>query len=89
MTTVMCVLGDYIRQRSHVVPEHGAQGRYSLGTNVNTLFQVSSLEFGHYMVQCPQALKWTSSPCVHTVFISSGAVHCFVVAAKLVFPSGV
>lgn len=38
MTTVICVVGDYIRQRAHVVPGHGAQGRYSLGTNVNTPF---------------------------------------------------
>ena len=38
MTTVMRVVGDYRRQRSHVVPEHSAQGRYSLGTNVNTPF---------------------------------------------------
>ena len=25
-------------QRSHLVPGHGARARYSLGTNVNTLF---------------------------------------------------
>ena len=32
MTTVMCVVGDYIGQSSHVVPGHSAQEPYSLGT---------------------------------------------------------
>ena len=37
-----------LRQRSHLVPWHGARVRYSLGTNVNApFFQVPTLEFGH------------------------------------------
>ena len=29
---------DYLKQHSHLVPEHGPQVRYSLGTSVNTPF---------------------------------------------------
>ena len=37
-----------LSQLSHLVPGHGARVRYSVGTNVNTLFfQVPTLEFGH------------------------------------------
>ena len=37
-----------LRPRSHLVPEHGARARFSLGTNVNTpFFQVPTPEFGH------------------------------------------
>ena len=39
---------------------------------------------------CTRAQKWTLGPCVHTVFFfSSVAVHCFFLAAKLVFQNGV
>ena len=36
-------------QRSHLVSGHGARVRYSLGTNVNTLFfsRIPTLEFRH------------------------------------------
>ena len=46
-----------IRQRSHLVPGHGARVRYSLGTNVNTpFFQVPTLELGHGAGARPQGL---------------------------------
>ena len=36
------------KPHSHLVPEHGARVRFSLGTNVNTpFFQVLTPEFGH------------------------------------------
>ena len=71
----------YLRQRSHLMPGNDARVRYSLGANVNTpYFQVPALKFGW----------WAPGPCVHTVFVSSWAVcRCFVLAAKLIFPSGV
>ena len=71
----------YLGQRSHLMPGNDARVRYSLGANVNTpYFQVPTLKFGW----------WASGPCVHTVFVSSWAVcRCFVLAAKLIFPSGV
>ena len=64
----------------------GARLLYSLGTNVNThLFQVPKQEFAHGAGALIQ--KW--GPCVHTVLVSSGAVHCFVIAVKLMFQNGV
>ena len=46
-----------IRQRSHLVPGHGARARYSLDTYVNTpFFQVPTLEFGHGGGARPQGL---------------------------------
>ena len=46
-----------IRQRSHLVPGHGARARYSMDTNVNTpFFQVPTPEFGHGAGARPQGL---------------------------------
>ena len=55
----------------------------SLGSNVTTqFFQILIPEFGHSagaqvqgQDQCTQAQKWATVPCVHTVFVSSGAVY--------------
>ena len=71
----------YLGQCSHLMPGNDARVRYSLGANVNPpFFQVPTLKFGW----------WAPGPCVHTVFVSSWAVcHCFVLAAKLIFQSGV
>ena len=81
--------------RLHLVPGHGAHVRYSLGTNVNTPFlQVPAPEFGHGAGARVQGLdlvlghkKWAPGPCAHTTreFCKFRAVHCFVVAAKLMF----
>ena len=80
-------------QRSHLVPGHGARERYSLGTNVNTLFFKNT----HARIRtrcrfqstrsttCTRAQKWTPGPCVHTVVTSSVTVHRFVIVAKLMF----
>jgi len=39
---------EFVRLRSHLVPEYGARERFVMGTNVNThFFQVPTPEFGH------------------------------------------
>ena len=38
-----------LRLLSDLVPEHGAQERFLMGTNVNTFFQVPRPEFGHVL----------------------------------------
>ena len=74
-----------LRQRSHFVPMHGARVQYSLATNVNTpFFQVPKLEFRQGR-PCTQAQKWALGPCVHIVFVSSGAVHCFIITLSSCF----
>ena len=37
----------------------------------------------------PQAQKWAPGPCVHTSFVGSGEVNCFVLTAKLMFQNGI
>ena len=59
---------------SHLVPGHGARVRYSLGTNANTPFL---------------SRKHRVPVRTGTVFVSSGAVYCLVLAAKPVFQNGV
>ena len=89
-TRVLCQGTKYehcLRQHSHLVPGYAARVRYSLGTNVNTpKFQVPKQEFGHGAVARVQGL-WVlmSTP----FFVSSGAVHCFVLTAKLKFQNGI
>ena len=59
----------------------------------HTLFSsVPTLEFGHSAgarVQgldlVPGGLKWASGPCVHIVFVSSVAIHGFIIIAKFMF----
>lgn len=61
----------------------GARVWYSLDSNVTTqFFQIPIPEFRHSagaqvqgQEQCTQAQKWATGPCVHTVFVSSGAVY--------------
>ena len=59
------------------MPGHGAQIRYSLGTNVNTpFFQAPTLEFGH-VPERDLLLGYESgnrSLCAHRVFVCSGTV---------------
>ena len=75
------------------MPGHGAQVRYSLGTNVNTtFFQVPTLEFGRGAGAREQDLDLVLGrghrvP-VRTQFLFR-AVHCFVLAARLMFQNGV
>ena len=64
------------RVRSHLVPSGtGARVRYSLDTNVNTLFfQVPALEFGRGADSarpCTRALKWAPGSCVHVFSVGS------------------
>ena len=33
--------------------------------------------------------KWAPGLCVHTLFVSSGAVYCFALASKLMFQNGI
>ena len=55
------------------MPGHAARVMYSLGTDVNTPF-----------------FKYKASgPSAQTVFVSSRAVHCFVLAAKLLFQNDI
>ena len=68
----------------------GAWVWYSLGTNVNTpFFQVPTLEFGHGAVAWAQGLTKvdTRLPCADNV-CKLWAVHCFVLAVKLLFQIG-
>ena len=56
----------------------------SLGTNVNTpFFQVPTLELrnGAGAETLYLGTKLVTGSCVHTVFVISGAVHLFVLAA--------
>ena len=79
-----------IRQRSHLVPGHGARLRHSLGTDVNTpFFRVPTLEFGHgagARLQAKVSTLYsgtkvgTGSLYAHN-FCKFLAVHCFVLAA--------
>ena len=82
-----------IRQRPHLVPGHGAQVRYSLGTTEHTLFsRIPTLEFGNGAGACVQGLELVLKhknghrfP-VWTQFSRKfRAVHCCVLAAKLMF----
>ena len=49
--------------------------------------KVSTLEFGHGD-GTRVALVWALGLTVHTVFVRSGAVHCCVLAAKVMFQNG-
>ena len=64
----------------------GARLLYSLGTNVNTHPFSSTQARIRSRCWCPNTKV---GPCVHTVLVSSGAVHCFVIAVKLMFQNGV
>ena len=68
-----------VRLRSHLVPEHGAQERFLMGTDENTpFFQVPRPEFGHgdrAPRPCTRAMNWALIPCVHTFFVSSLALY--------------
>ena len=85
------------RQRSHVVPGHGVQVRYPLGTNVApTLFSsIPTLEFGHGACAQVQALDLVlGHKRGHRVLVCSNfcklrAVHCFVLATEFMFQNGV
>ena len=87
----------HVRQHSHLVPGHGALVQYPLGTNMNTpFFQVPTLKFGHgagAQVQGRDLVLGHQSG--HRVLVckaflfNSGAVHCFVLATKLMFQNGV
>ena len=75
-----------------MVPGHGARVRYSLGTNVKTLFfLVPEPEFGHgagaeYKVETLYSgTKVGTGVPVCTPFFSSVAVQGFVIVAKLMF----
>ena len=90
-------LKQILRQRSHLVPGHGARVRYSLSTNVNTpFFQVPTLEFAHgtgARIQLVSTLYsgtkvGTGSMCAHN-FCRFRTVNCFVLAAKRMFQNGV
>ena len=79
------------------MPGHVAVVRDSLGTNVNTpFFQEPTLKFGHGAGAQVQGLDLVlRHNSGHRVLVckaflfSSGAVHCFVLATKLIFQSGV
>ena len=79
------------------MPGHGALVQYSLGTNVNTpFFKVPKLKFGHAAGARVQGLDLVlRHKSGHRVLVcraflfSSGAVHCFVLATKLMFQNGV
>jgi len=60
----------------------------SLSINVNTtFFQVPRRKIQRHVarVPCTRALKWAPGPFVHIVIVNFGAIHCFVLAAKLKF----
>ena len=88
---------EWHRQCSQLLPGHNARVQYSLGTNVNTPF--SSGAHARIWAHClcpstrsshfPRAQKWAPGPCVHTIFVGSGKVNCFVLTAKLKFQNGV
>ena len=79
-----------LRQCSHLMPWHGAWGRYSLGTNVNTpFFQVRMPKFwlvtvgrvqgrdlvlGHFYIG-RRISVWLLCPLVPRQFITSNAAH--------------
>ena len=52
-----------------------------------SLHPVPMLEFRHG-AGAQVALKWAPDLCVHTGFVRSGAVHCFVLAAKVMLQNG-
>ena len=65
-----------IRQCPHLVPGHGAQVRYSLGTNVNTLFCKHTHARIRAWCGCPRTRSQPCTrapvPCVDTILVSSG-----------------
>ena len=76
---------------------HDARVRYSLGTNVSTpFFQVPTLEFGHRAgTRVPGLDLVLGRKSRHRVPVCTRflyefrAVHCLVLAAKLMFQNGV
>ena len=79
-----------LRQRSHLVPGHGARVRYSLDTDVNTPFfkytSRNSNTAPEYKVETlySREKKWASGLCVPPC-----AVYYSVVTAKLMLQTGV
>ena len=85
LKSIFLPFSGVLKQRSHVVPGHGARARYSVGTNVNTpFFQAPTLVHG-YCASAPLqgrelALGHKSEHRVpvYTVFVRSEAIHSFV-----------
>lgn len=79
-----------LTQRSHVRSGHGARVQYSLGTNMNTLFSstIPKLEFRHSAGTRVQGRVGTEFLCV-IIFVKSGEVNSFVLAAKSMSQNGV
>ena len=85
---ILWLTRERFRQRSYLVPGHGARVRYSLGTNVNTpFFQVPTLEFGHSAGAWLQGLNSVlGHKSGHQLPVWT---QFFVLAAKLMFQNGV
>ena len=90
------MINIYLRQRSYLVPAQARcpSVRCSLGISVNTqFFQLpSTLVFGNGVGTRVQRVGYNNDHRVlmcDTVFVSSGAVHCFVRAVKLMLQNGV
>ena len=56
----------------------------------HTFFSSTMLEFRHGAGDLyKKAQKWAPCSCEQTVFVSSGIVHCFVLAAKFMIQNSV